>query len=224
MKKNVRDLLRSQSLPEDDLSETEQELLRQMLNKQLGEKWAETLQEKGILRTEPPKAWRVRIRPLLATAAVLLFGAFGWWYTWQQSATHKATAYLTAEFPVDNFRRGDSKTQDLRQQMIDFYEKKDYQAVLNALSPILNEGRAEDYFLAALCYQYLKQYREAADFLEKTRNADPTYNRDEVEWLRGLIYIVLDEKEQAKTALINVANSNSSRKKREAEELLEKIK
>lgn len=226
MRKGIREQLKNQNLPEDDLSDDEQQLLRQMLDRQLAKEWTEELKKQGIHRIPPMKPLRSRLLPWAAVAAFLLFGAFGWWWLTQPPVPQKmAVQYLEQPFSwSESIRDGNGNINQQRARSQQAYQNGDYKAALNDIAPLIPEGRKEDLLLAGLCHQNLSQYTEAISLLEKARAADPSFYRDEINWYIGLNYVMLHDNENARLALQRVADSNSSRNKQAAIEMLEKLR
>lgn len=226
MRKGLREQLQNQTLPEDELSDLEQQLLRQMLDRQLAKEWNQELEKQGIVRMAPTRSIRARLIPWMAAAAVILIGAFGWLWLMQAPAPQRMAAqYLEQPFAWSGSNRdGDVNNDPERSRSLFAYQKGDYQTALNAISPLLALGQAEDLFLAGLCYQNLSRHKEAVSMLEKARTADANFYRDEINWFLGLNYVMLGDKENARSALQRVVDSNSSRNKAAAHEILEKLR
>lgn len=225
MKKNLREQLRSQPLPEDELSEKEQHLLQHLLDRDLEKKWSMALAEKGVHR-DAPRFSIHRFRPWLVAAAVMMAGAFGWWLwiSQQPDAQRMAETYLQQPFALnDDLRDGSVTDEPQRARSLQAYRNADYQTALNSVTPLLAEGRAGDYFIAGLSNLYLSRYRDAAGCFEKAREIDPVVYNDEINWHLGLIYVMLDDREKATASLNKVIDSKSSRNREQARLLLESL-
>lgn len=226
MKKNIREQLKSQALPEEDLSAEEQQLLQQMLDKQLENKWAAALAKQGIHRAAPRLSRSVKLRPWLAAAALAVIALAAWLllYALPSAAKRSASAYLEQNFSLSaDTRDGIVDTSTQRTQSLRAYQNKDYQSALTIITPLLAEGHAADFLLAGLSNTYLKNYQAAAFQLESAQRMRPDFYTDEINWRLGLLYILLNDNAKARTVLNKVAESNSSRNRDEARKLLEKI-
>lgn len=226
MKKNLREQLRSQPLPDDDLSEKEQQLLQHLLDKELEQKWAATLAGKGVHRASPGFSLR-RFRPWLAAAAILLVGAFGWWLwiSQQPTAQRMASAYLEQPFALNEaLRDGQNGSNPQRTQSLQAYRDGNYRQSLALITPLLPENRAGDYFLAGLSSLYLADYNNAAGYFQRAQSIEPAAYSDEINWYLGIAYVMLEEEDRAAAALDKVIKSGSSRNKAQAKALFDALR
>lgn len=226
MKKNLREQLRSQSLPDDDLSEKEQQLLQHLLDKELEQKWAATLADKGVHRASPGFSLR-RLRPWLMAAAILFAGAFGWWlWTSQQpKAQRMASVYLEQPFAInETLRDGQIGSDPQRSKSLQAYRDGNYRESLALITPLLPEKQAGDYFLAGLSSLYLTDYNNAAGYFQQARSIEPGAYTDEINWYLGIAYIMLEDDDLAEAELDKVIKSGSSRNKAQAKALLDALR
>lgn len=227
MEPPLREDLRGQDLPEDELSETEQHLLRQMLDQKLEARLAKALEEKGVRKTAARFQLSSR-RWWLAAAAVVVACSLGWWlYNWSGNEGEQLVdEALEQPFKLDgsNFR-GDDDIDQQRAQSLTAYSNGDYETALQLISPLLADGRAEnkDYFLAGLSSLYLSRYELAVEHFLQARALNSTAYADEISWHLGLAYFKLKENAKARAEFEKVANSSATRDNEKAEALLKAI-
>lgn len=216
-----------------DLDDEEWELLAQkMIVEQFDRKkktiWARKLSENGIVRT-PPAA---RISPfwrMLAAASLVAAAAVIVWALWLQPggmpAQRLAANYLEQPFRLNQGSiRGDNSTDFNRGRALEAFNSRQYENAARYLQSIEAEGRAKaaDFFQLGLClvYQSKPDYRGALDAFAAAQRSDPAVYTDEINWFSGLCYLLLDQNEQARTALQQVADSPSSRNREAALKLI----
>ncbi len=230
MKAPLREQLRAQSLPEDELTDTEQQLLRQVLDQDLQAQWAKALAEKGVHRQAPGNLIR-RLRPWLAAAAVILLLGFGiWWFMNTSQLDPLQMAALEVEqlsVPGGGFQRGDVQTDPQRSASYTAYENGKFQDALDGITPLLADSAAEasDHILAGLCNLKLPQpdYSTAIRHFLDARNSDSGNYADDLHWYLGLAYTLSGNKANALAELNAVANSPQSRNFRKAAELIKAL-
>jgi len=234
MKAPLREQLRAQSLPEDELSEAEQQLLRAVLDRETQAKWAQTLAEKGV-RREAPSGGNIRnLRPwLAAAAAVLLLGIAGWWL-WGPAtpdagqvaeAEMEESSILVGDDYIKNIRSENETADQQRDSIQDAYSGGHFQKALDRIAALITAGTAteKDHILAGFCYLNLPEpdYNAAINaFLE----AGNFYSGpiDDLQWYLGLSYTLNGEKEKALEALRPLVTGNT-RKKEKAAALIEAL-
>jgi len=229
MKAPLREQLRAQSLPEDELSEAEQQLLRAVLDQELQAKWAQALAEKGVHR-DAPKSRLSMLRPWLAVAAtILLLAVAGWWF-WSSPAPDgnqllaDEIGQLDAVSSVE--RSGNTQADSLRNRIATAYSNDSLQKALSGISVFIIDGTAtvEDYVFAGICYLQSPEPDYAAAinaFLEARKFNSGRYN-DDLYWYLGLAYGANGEKEKAIEELRPLV-TGGKRKASEAAALIEAL-
>ncbi|NUN99911.1 MAG: hypothetical protein HUU01_04770 [Saprospiraceae bacterium] len=204
MKTPLRERLRAQTLPEDELSEAEQQLLREVIDRDLQAQWAKALAAQGVHR-EPASGKIRNLRPWLAVAATILLLAIAGWWMWNRStpdADQMATVMIE-ETPDPEFNaisRGTNEPAGQLKDINDAYLKHDYQTTLAGIMSYINNGTANvnDYVVAGWCNLRLSKPDTAAAFFLEARRLDDTGNyADDLRWYLGLSYTLLNEKEKA---------------------------
>lgn len=230
MKSPLRQQLKNQDLPEEELTDAEQQLLQKVLDRELSEKWAQNLAQQGVHRQVAPKL-RLFRRQWLAVAASLLLVVAAWWL-WNSAnpkAQRLADNYLNEPFGLSSTTfRDDSQLAPQRKTALEAYQNRRYEAALSAVQSLItaNQAQAADYFLAGLCYLYQPNpdYTAAAGYLSQARSLDPSKFNDEIAWYLSLAYIKLKDYKKASFELNQIINSNTSRQIKEAKNLLNLIR
>lgn len=227
MKAPLREQLRSQVLPEDDLSEVEQQLLQHLLDKELAAKWSTKLADQGLLKT-PSTPLILKLRPWLIAASVLLIGVVAWW-VWSFSRPQEqvlANEFLKESFALnEGFFRDDDGLDPQLKSSLAAYQKGDFPKALADISALIDAGQAKaaDFYLAALCHLYSPQpnYAAATSLLLKARQSDSARFSDEISWYLSLAYIKQKSFDKATTELQTIVAGNTSRNIADAKVLLE---
>ncbi|MDZ4679958.1 MAG: hypothetical protein SH848_15455 [Saprospiraceae bacterium] len=229
MKAPLREQLRAQSLPEDELSEAEQQLLRAVLDEEMQAKWAQALAEKGVHREATQVRLR-RLRPLLAIAASMLVLAVAAWWLWHasqpdaQELAFDEIAQLSA--PIGNFQRGkNNETDSLRSATYTAYARGDFQSALNGFIALIEKDSAtiEDYVLAGFCALKSSNpdLNAALRYFLEARKLDSGGYAEDIRWYLGLTYAGLNEKEKALEELR--AEASGGRKAEAARKLIKAL-
>jgi len=204
MKPPLREQLRAQSLPEDELTEAEQQLLRAVLDQELQAKWAQALAEKGVHREVSGGKIR-NLRPWLAAAAAIVLLCIAGWWLWSITTPN---ALQLANQGVEQlpdlgsaFQRGETISEsEQRKKNYNYYQSGNFQTALDGIALAINKGTANvnDYILAGFCNLKLSKPDAAAGFLLEARRLDDTGDyADDLRWYLGLAYTLNGEKEKA---------------------------
>ena len=229
MKSPLRQQLKNQDLPEEELTDAEQQLLQKVLDRELSEKWAQNLAQQGVHRQVAPKL-RLFRRQWLAVAASLLLVVAAWWL-WNSAnpkAQRLADNYLKEPFGLSSTTfRDDSQLAPQRKTALEAYQNRRYEAALSAVQSLItaNQAQAADYFLAGLCslYQANPDDQGAVNYFLNARAADPAKFADEIAWYLSLAYIRQHQPEKATAELSKIIEGNTSRNKDKAAELLREL-
>ncbi|MCB0640209.1 MAG: hypothetical protein KDC44_01155 [Phaeodactylibacter sp.] len=198
------------------------------LEKQLS--WEQSLAERGIYR-KPSTAKRISLRRGLAVAASLLFLlAAGWFMMIQSNTPAQKMALKYMESPhqlVDEVQRGAEGIAQNKGRAMEAYYNRQYEVALKHLQTIEAQGQADAdvYFQMGLClmYQKMPNYTVALQSFAEAQSLDAESYQDEINWYSALCYVLTDQTDAAKTALQKVADSPSSRKHKDAEQLLQTL-
>ena len=203
MKAPLREQLRAQSLPEDELSEAEQQLLREVIDRDLQAQWAKALAEKGVHREV--SGGKIRsLRPWLAAAAAVVLLCIAGWWIWsivtpdtQQLATQRIEQFSD---PGSDFQRGETISEnEQRQKNYNAYRSGNFQTALDGITATINNGTAKvnEYILAGLCNLKLSKPEAAVNHFLEARRLDSGRYADDLRLYLGLTYTLLNEKEKA---------------------------
>ena len=203
MKTPLREQLRAQSLPEDELSEAEQQLLREVIDRDLQAQWTKALAAKGVHR-EPSRGKIRNLRPwLTAAAAVVLLCIAGWWIWNIATPDAVQLAILRVEQlsdPGSDFQRGETISEsEQRQKNYNAYRSGNFQIALDGIMVAINNGTAKvnEYILAGLCNLKLSKPEAAVSHFLEARRLDTGLYTDDLHLYLGLTYSLLKEKEKA---------------------------
>ncbi len=204
MKAPLREQLRAQSLPEDELSEAEQQLLRAVLDQELQAKWAKALAEKGVHREVSGGKIR-NLRPWLAAAAAIVLLCIAGWWLWSVVTpdTQQLATQRMEQLPDlgSDFQRGETISEnEQRQKNYNAYRSGNFQTALDGITATINNGTAKvnEYILAGLCNLKLSKPEAAVNHFLEARRLDDTDNyADDLHLYLGLTYTLLNEKEKA---------------------------
>lgn len=215
----------------DQMDESrERDYIAEAFDRQYADQLDKDLQKHGIHRTRPGMAVRY-LRPLIAVAASVALVVFGWlsYRTTTPDATALADNYI-AQTRIDyagEVRKSAGTTADEGDwaAVMELYKSGDYEDAARAIRNLPPAAGAEApekrNFYTGLCLMLQSQpdFEGAAGALNtaRTKAADP---RD-CDWLLALVYLKMDQKENAAAALARLEAAEGTFRKKDVKKLRE---
>lgn len=215
----------------DQMDESrEKDYIAEAFDRHYADQLDKDLQKHGIYRTKPGMAVRY-LRPLIAVAASVALVVFGWlsYRTTTPDAMTMADNYIT-QTRIDyagEVRKGAGTTADEGDwaMVMELYKSGDYEGAAQAIrslpSAAATEAPEKRDFYMGLCAMLQPQpdFQDAATALTAARKkaTDP---RD-CDWLLALVYLKLDQKENAAAALSRLEVAEGTFRKKDVKKLKE---
>lgn len=205
MKKRYIDRLHEPNASEAAQEEALKRLVQAHLDDENRLKWAEQLQQQGVVRQQkqPQQVWKY----LAAAAIVLLLASVGtWWLLQPATATELATTYIKADehLKLPAGFRGNTNDDTRRSTALQAFNDGDYAKTLQLMSTVASSDSTlqRDLFLKGMSHFYLHDYPQAITVFEQMDKAD----NGQVDWFLALSFLKTGNNTAAKPALERLLN------------------
>ena len=193
--------------------------LRKMLNKL----------HDDIVVKKPSSKGKGRVIKLLMSAAAMLLGGLvffqlGFLNFLSSSNTEKSIQYASYYKPdISNSRSTDGTRENYLLPFASAYQEGKFEKVISIVEPYLEESNNEIKLLTSIAALETGDVTKAMDLLNKILATGNYYYRDHANWYKALAYLQLEDIDNAKVLLGQLANDSKADHHKEAKELLNKI-
>lgn len=169
------------------------------------------------------RSWKVWLTAGVITALAAVLGyllVFNNINTPPQPVMQYASYYT----PVETTNRSEAASSDLEQSYLRAYKAEDFAAVVALLKPVLDQASNEQRLVAAIAAMEIGDYTLASTQLEKITVSDDFYYVDHAKWYQALLYLELEQRDEAKVLLQSLASDSKADHSNDAKSLLKTLK
>ncbi len=192
----------------EELERTSERFLQEMFQDELRRKWGKRLRDEHQLDRVQTGKRRVILRWVAGIAATLLLAVAAWqWLSPQTPNKQELLAlYLQDHFSNAETRKSDTAVDELRQEAISAYKRKDFQQAAILRQQLVDKDSAlikDDFFYLGLSYLYQQppNTKQAITWLLRAQEMPGRKYQLEGQWSLALAYLAQGEDEKARPIL-----------------------
>ncbi|GAB4311290.1 MAG: hypothetical protein Kow00127_01210 [Bacteroidales bacterium] len=145
---------------------------------------------------------------LIAAAITLILLVSGLWFgiSMKSASTERLVSrYYKPAQPID--RTGNSSDNEVLQTAFNYYRQNDFKQALNYFLILQNHVTAR--FYRGICYTELRNYDSAIDEFSHVIEDNMNLFSEQAEWYIGLVYLMKNQKKEARFRFKRIADSES---------------